>query len=97
MEYRCGLVKKSNPCRCVKKAKSALEMGALNEHNLILKPTYTKKIGDFVAQNQDYMAEILDKKYIEIFRSHPSKSEFDAQTIISKIINDKNIKNLFNI
>jgi len=97
MEYRCGLVKKSNPCRCVKKAKSALKMGVLNEHNLILKPSYTKKIGDFVIDNQDYMTEVLDHKYIELFRKHPAKSEFDAQTIISKIINDKTIKNLFNI
>jgi len=97
MEYRCGLIKKSNPCRCVKKAKSALKMGVLNEHNLILKPSYTKIIGDFVSENQNFMTEVLDKKYIEIFRNHPSKSEFDSQTIITKIISDQTIKNLFNI
>jgi len=74
-----------------------LKMGVLNEHNLILKPDYTKKIGDFVTENQDYMTEVLDQKYIEIFRQHPAKSEFDAQTIVSKIVNDKTIKNLFNI
>jgi len=89
MEYRCGLVKKSNPCRCVKKAKSALKMGALDANNLILKPSYTKEIGDFVTANQDYIAEVVDKKYIEIFRAHPSKSEFDAETVVSKIINER--------
>jgi len=97
MEYRCGLIKKSNPCRCSKKAKSALKMGVLNENNLIFKPSYTKKIGDFVAEKQDTMREVLDQKYVEIFRTHPGKSEFDAETVISKIINDKTIKNLFNI
>lgn len=97
MEYRCGLIKKSNPCRCMKKAKSALKMGVINERNLILKSTYTSKIGDFVTENQGLMTEVLDQKYIEIFRNHPSKSEFDAQTIVSKIINDETIKNLFNI
>lgn len=97
MEYRCGLIKKTNPCRCSKKAKSALKMGVLNEHNLIFKASYTKKIGDFVTEKQDVMGEVLDQKYIEIFRNHPGKNEFDAQTIISKIINDKTIKNLFNI
>ncbi len=97
MNYRCGLIKKSNPCRCVKKAKSALKMGVLNENNLILKPSYTKKIGDFVVENQDAMRDAIDQKYVEIFRSHPGKSDFDAQTVISKIINDKTIKNLFNI
>jgi RNA polymerase sigma factor (sigma-70 family) len=97
MEYRCGLIKKSNPCRCSKKAKSALKMGVLNEDNLIFKSSYTKKIGDFVVENQDTMREVLDQKYVAIFRNHPGKSEFDAETVVSKIINDKTIKNLFNI
>jgi RNA polymerase sigma factor (sigma-70 family) len=97
MEYRCGLINKSNPCRCTKKAKSALKMGVLNEHNLILKPSYTKQIGDFVMENQDEMKDVLDQKYVEIYRAHPGKSEFDAETVITKIINDKTIKNLFNI
>jgi RNA polymerase sigma factor (sigma-70 family) len=97
MEYRCGLVNKANPCRCVKKAKSALKMGALNEHNLILKPSYTRQIGEFVSKNQDAMREVLDQKYVEIFRAHPGKNDFDAETVITKIINDKTIKNLFKI
>jgi hypothetical protein len=32
-----------------------------------------------------------------VYRDHPGKSEFDAETVISKIINDQTIKNLFNI
>ena len=72
-------------------------MGVLNENNLILKPSYRKQIGDFVAENQDTMREVLDQKYAEIFRAHPTKTEFDAETVISKIINDKTIKNLFKI
>lgn len=97
MEYRCGLINKSNPCRCVKKAKSALEMGVLNENNLILKPSYTKQIGDFVLNNIDEMRDVIDQKYVEIFRTHPAKSDFDANMVITKIINDQTIKNLFNI
>jgi len=97
MEFRCGLINKANPCRCVKKAKSALKMGVLNENNMILKASYTQKIGDFVSENQDTMLDVLDQKYVEVFRAHPSKSEFDAETVISKIINDQTIKNLFNI
>ncbi|MGL1885999.1 MAG: RNA polymerase sigma factor [Reichenbachiella sp.] len=96
MEYRCGLINKSNPCRCSKKAKSALKMGALNPDNLIFKSSYTKRINNFVTENQDLMVETIDQKYIDIFRSHPSKSEFDAKTIIMKVINDQTMKNLFN-
>lgn len=97
MEYRCGLVKKSNPCRCVKKAKTAVKMGAINEQNMMLKPDYTRKIADFVSENQHNMLEVVDQKYIEIYRNHPVKSEFDAQTIVSKIVNDATIKHLFKI
>lgn len=97
MENRCGLINKSNPCRCVKKAKVALKMGLLDKDNLILKPSYTKKIGDFVIENQNSITDVVDKKIIEIFRGHPSKSEFNAKNIVSKIVNDQTIKNLFNI
>jgi hypothetical protein len=43
------------------------------------------------------MTDVLDQKYIEIFRNHPSKSDFDAATVVSKIVKDQTIKNLFNI
>ena len=72
-------------------------MGVLDKSNFILKPSYTKRIGDFVAKNQDAITEVVDNKYIEIFRAHPRKSEFDAKTVVSKIINDQTIKNLFKI
>jgi RNA polymerase sigma factor (sigma-70 family) len=97
MEYRCGLVNKANPCRCTKKAKSALKMGVLNESNLILKSSYTQQISDFVTENQDSMRDAIDEKYVEIFRGHPTKSSFDAETVVTKIINDKTIRNLFKI
>jgi len=97
MEYRCGLINKANPCRCIKKAKSAVKMGVINENNMILKPSYTKAIGDFVSDNQDTMNDVLDQKYVEIFREHPSKTDFDAETVITKIINDQTIKELFKL
>ena len=74
-----------------------MKMGVLNEENMIFKPSYTKKIGDFVTDKQGEMWEAIDQKYVEIFRDHPSKSEFDPETVIDKIINDATIKNLFNI
>ena len=72
-------------------------MGVLNENNFIFKESYTKKIGDFVTENQDAIAEVVDQKYLEIFRAHPSKSDFEAETVVSKIINDQTIKNLFKL
>ena len=72
-------------------------MGVLTDDNLIFKTSYLKKIGDFVSDNQDEMKEVIDQKYVEVFRGHPSKSEFDAQTLVTKMINDKTIRNLFGV
>ena len=55
------------------------------------------QVGDFVVKNQDAMRDALDQKYVEIFRAHPSKTEFSAQTVVSKIVNDQTIKNLFKL
>ncbi len=96
MEYRCGLVNKNNPCRCTKKAKSALKMGLLNEDDLTFLPSFTKRIGDFVHQHQSEMREKIDAKYLEIYRNQPGKVDFDAETVINKVIKDEGLKQLFN-
>ncbi len=97
MEYRCGLINKSNPCRCSKKAKAALKIGAITPDNLIFKESYTKEIRDFVSENQPTMKSLIDEKYVEIYRSHPSRSKFNSETIVNTIIRDKTVQSLFRI
>ena len=97
MEYRCGLIKASNPCRCVKKAKVAVEKGIINTENRLFKLEYTDEIRIFVEENlEDYreMVDKVDKEYIDIYRKHPVRSEFDSSELTEKILEDEEVKRL---
>ena len=96
MDHRCGLIKKSNSCRCSKKAKALREKGILTEDSFVFNIGYKAKIAEYVEANYNEAREAIDAKYVSFFREHPSKDDFGAETVISEIINDKNMWRLLN-
>ncbi len=95
MNKKCGLVKEINPCRCSKKAKTLYNKGVLTEDTFRFKPSYSKKIADYAATVYEEVSDVLDQKYIEFYQEHPTKEDFGTETVITEIINDKNIKQFF--
>ncbi len=95
MGHRCGLIKKSNPCRCSKKAKTLREKGVLTEDSFVFNVGYKTRIAEYVEGNYNEAGAALDNRYINFFREHPTKDNFGAETVISEIINDENLKLLF--
>ena len=91
MEHRCGLIKKSNSCRCSKKAKALRKKGILTEDSFVFNIGYKTKIAEYVEANHNEVKEALDYRYIQFFREHPTKDDFGAETVISEIVNDKGI------
>jgi RNA polymerase sigma factor (sigma-70 family) len=95
MEYRCGLVNKANPCRCSKKAKTLKEKGVLTEDTFVFKQPYTNKISNYVETIYEEASATLDQKYVAFYRDHPTKEDFGSDTVISEILNDKDMLRLF--
>jgi len=91
MEHRCGLIKKSNSCRCSKKAKALRKKGILTEDSFVFNIGYKTKIAEYVEANHEEVQEALDYRYIQFFREHPTKDDFGPETVISEIVNDKGI------
>jgi RNA polymerase sigma factor (sigma-70 family) len=96
MNNQCGLVNTENPCRCSKKAKAMEAAGRMCTNEKLFDKTYYATISKYAESVADEVADLIDRKYIEFYRSHPSKSDFGAETIISEIINDKEISDLLN-
>jgi RNA polymerase sigma factor (sigma-70 family) len=95
MNQKCGLVNKNNPCRCSKKAKTLYNKGVLTEATFRFKPAYVNQIAEYAESTYEGVSDALDKKYIEIYQQHPTKEDFGSETILSEIINDKNLKLFF--
>lgn len=91
MDNKCGLVNKNNPCRCPKKTKALKAMGMLDEKEMLFNIPTRQRIADFVETEYQSLSANVDKKYVELFRSHPYKEEFDKETVIDNILKDEQI------
>ncbi len=95
MNNKCGLVNQANPCRCPKKAKALAKLGALDKNNLQFNIAHKHKIGAYVEAEYAQVSEAFHEKYTELFRAHPTKSDFGKETIIAEIIENEDLKRHF--
>ena len=95
MNQQCGLVNKDNPCRCSKKAKAMEAAGKMKTNEKLFDPKYTSTISAYAKKVATEVADMVDKKYIEFFQEHPTKEDFNADTVINEIINDKDLHKYF--
>ncbi|MFT6981629.1 MAG: RNA polymerase sigma factor (sigma-70 family) [Crocinitomicaceae bacterium] len=95
MNKQCGLVNLDNPCRCSKKAKAMEAAGKMQTNKKLFDPKYSATIATYVDSVADEVADTIDRKYIEFFQQHPTKNDFDKETIINELVNDSNYNNYF--
>ncbi|PCJ37837.1 MAG: RNA polymerase subunit sigma-70 [Moraxellaceae bacterium] len=95
MNKQCGLVNLSNPCRCSKKAKAMEAAGKMQTDKKLFDPKYSATIAAYAGSVADEVADTVDKKYIEFFHQHPTKKDFDKETIINELVNDANYNKYF--
>ena len=95
MNKQCGLVKLENPCRCSKKAKAMEAAGRMQTNAKLFDPQYSATIAKYAGEVADEVADIVDRKYIEFFQKHPTKEDFDAQTVVNELLNDPDLHRHF--
>jgi RNA polymerase sigma factor (sigma-70 family) len=95
MNQQCGLVNTANPCRCSKKAKAMEAAGKMQTDKKIFDPKYSSTIAAYSEGISDEVADIVDKKYIEFFQRHPTKDDFNTETVINEIVNDNDLHKYF--
>ncbi|GAA0873381.1 hypothetical protein GCM10009117_25280 [Gangjinia marincola] len=97
MNEKCGLVNKSNPCRCHKKVTFALNNKVIDSKNLLFNREEFSKFKNEIKGDADDMMEIIDDKYAELYGQLPYKKDFDKKTFLADIVNDDHIKNLMKL
>ncbi|MEM6768276.1 MAG: RNA polymerase sigma factor [Bacteroidota bacterium] len=95
MNNKCGLVNPDNPCRCPKKAKALKKLGKLDKKNMQFNVGYRHQIADYVEEAHVQVREMMVKKVNKLYRDHPAKTTFKKETLISEILNDKDILKYF--
>jgi RNA polymerase sigma factor (sigma-70 family) len=70
MNDKCGLVNRTNPCRCAKKTRGFMRAGYVDPEHLLFAREHVQQIRDVARTKTDALTS-LDERYAEIFRQHP--------------------------
>ncbi|MFK8044257.1 MAG: RNA polymerase sigma factor [Crocinitomicaceae bacterium] len=97
MNNKCGLIDKSNPCRCHKKVTVNLEVGIINAKNLLHNRKEYSTFREQLEQDADYLTDESELKYLELHHDHSFKTEFEKKNFITQILDDQNWKNRLNL
>jgi hypothetical protein len=96
MNQRCGLVNKSNPCRCAKKTKAFIEAGYVDPNNLKFNIRHKKKIYELSQEKAVSISNTAEDLYKNIFLGHPLQEPLTTTKIVEEIFNNNLIKLILN-
>jgi len=71
MNNQCGLVNKSNPCRCAKKTRGFIEQGHVDPHHLLFVPQHVDRVKEVAAETVREIEDVVEGQYAAIYRGHP--------------------------
>ncbi|WCL49925.1 RNA polymerase sigma factor [Leptospira sp. GIMC2001] len=87
MQNKCGLVDKSNPCRCHKKVTFATENGIVNAKNLLFNKQEFSTFKAQLESDANYLVDESEVKYSELHKEHKYKTTFEKKTFLTGILN----------
>jgi RNA polymerase sigma factor (sigma-70 family) len=96
MNDKCGLIKKSNPCRCSKKTKALVDSGYVNPDNLMFNTNYIYKIKQVTGVKLRQYDNYVEKEAGLIFAEQPFQQSPDFVNYISGLLNSNEFKEIFN-
>ena len=71
MNNQCGLVNKSNPCRCPKKTRGFIEHGHVDPHHLLFVPEHVERVRDVAGETVREIEDVVERQHAALFREHP--------------------------
>lgn len=95
MNNKCGLVNKSNPCRCPKKTKGLVQSGIVDPERLQFNAGYVQRIHDLVPERAAKMLNTYEEHYQRLFGEHPFQMSARSARIVDDILNNETIREIF--
>jgi len=97
MDNKCGLMDPGNPCRCSKKTKGFINDGIIDKTTLRFKAEFVKEIEALAHENNGKLDNLIEGKYLTFFRQQPYEKTDLAEKLISSVLFDKDIEQLFKL
>lgn len=97
MNNKCGLVNRTNTCRCERKTKAFIQAGWVDKDKMKYNVSYLRKIQDEAQQKAEELTEISEIEYAKLFRNHPFQEKEHHKRFFENLLQDEKIANLFKL
>ncbi|MEL7532142.1 MAG: RNA polymerase sigma factor [Bacteroidota bacterium] len=97
MQHKCGLVDKTNPCRCYKKVSISLKKGIIEAKQLLHNEKAFSSFRQELAPDANYLVEDSEVKYVEWHRENRFKTQFEKKNFLQQLLEDAEWKNRLNL
>jgi RNA polymerase sigma factor (sigma-70 family) len=96
MDDKCGLVNRSNPCRCAKKTRGFIEAGDVDPDNLLFTRDRRNEVRDAVPKTYETI-RTLDNQCAEIYRGHPFYKPPELGQRLRQLVESPELKRATNL
>ncbi len=96
MNDRCGLVRQSNPCRCVRKTRSFIARGIVDPSRLRFAPTEVRRLRDAAPARSEQLDD-LEAECAGLFREHGFYAAPDATRWVHDLLARPDVQQLFEL
>jgi RNA polymerase sigma factor (sigma-70 family) len=96
MNNKCGLINKSNPCRCARKTAGFIKMGFVDPVKLHFQKDVIASINKIIDRKvESYSSEVISE-YQKLYLEHPFLKSPESLESIRKLLSSDAIKQTFN-
>lgn len=97
MQNKCGLIDKSNPCKCHKKVTVALENGMVDAKKLLFNRKEFTTFRETLEPDAKYLIDESLEVYAELHRESSFKTNFEKQEYITQILESDDWRTKLNL
>lgn len=95
MNEKCGLVNRSNPCRCRKKTAGYIKLGFVDPQHLVFNTDYAVRIESLARREAAATMQAVEALHEEVFRTH--RLQRGAGAALDAILGDQAIRSFFHL
>ena len=95
MNNQCGLVNKSNPCRCPKKTRGFIEHGHVDPAHLLFVPQHVERVRDVAGETVREIEDVVERQHAAIYRDHPFLQPSEQIHWLRRMLESEELRGFF--
>jgi len=92
MNNQCGLVNKSNPCRCPKKTRGFIEHGHVDPNQLLFVSEHLEQVRDVATETVREIEDVVEAQHAAIYREHPFLQPSDQINWLRRMLDRDDVR-----